>query len=239
MTTELPPSDSPCRIRSFVRRQGRITPAQERALTELWPRYGLDAAEAFDSPKVFGRRAPVILEIGFGNGESLAAMAAAAPDEDFVGVEVHRPGVGHLLLTLQARGLDNVRVVCADAVGFLEQAVPDGSLDGVQIFFPDPWHKKRHHKRRLINPAFVALIARKLTPGGLLHCATDWENYAQHMLEALEAHPNLRNLAGKGAYCEHPRHRPLTKFEARGARLGHGVWDLLFVREDAVPHRAT
>jgi len=239
MTTDLPPSDMQRRIRSFVRRQGRITRAQEWALTELWSRYGLDAAQVLEPVEVFGRRAPVILEIGFGNGESLAAMAAVASEKDFVGVEVHRPGVGHLLLTLQERGLDNVRVVCADAVEFLEQAVADDGLDGVQIFFPDPWHKTRHHKRRLINPAFVALIARKLAPGGLLHCATDWENYAQHMLEMLEADRRLRNLAGQGRYSERPDHRPLTKFEARGARLGHGVWDLLFVREDVAPDRAT
>ncbi len=215
-------------IRSFVRRQGRITLAQNAALENLWPVFGLDPGLAFSPREAFGREAPVILEIGFGNGESLAQMAAAAPEKDFLGIEVHRPGVGHLLLKAQELGLRNVRVYCADAVEILRDRIAENGLDGIQVFFPDPWHKKRHHKRRLINHEFVALLAGRLKPGGVLHCATDWEHYAEQMLEALEAAPGLRNLAGKGNFSERPAYRPLTKFETRGQRLGHGVWDLLF-----------
>lgn len=215
-------------IRSFVRRQGRITLAQNAALENLWPVFGLDPGLAFNPREAFGREAPVALEIGFGNGESLAQMAAAAPEKDFLGIEVHRPGVGHLLLRVQELGLRNVRVYCADAVEILRERIAENSLDGIQVFFPDPWHKKRHHKRRLINHEFVALLADRLKPGGVLHCATDWEHYAEQMLEVLEAAPGLRNLAGQGNFSERPAYRPLTKFETRGQRLGHGVWDLLF-----------
>jgi len=217
-------------IRSFVRRQGRITLGQNAALETLWPVFGLEPGLAFNPSEAFGRVAPLILEIGFGNGESLAQMAAAAPEKDFLGIEVHRPGVGHLLLRVEELGLSNVRVYCADAVEILRNRIAENSLDSVQVFFPDPWHKKRHHKRRLINTEFVALLADRLKPEGILHCATDWEHYAAQMLEVLEECPSLRNRAGQGNYDERPAHRPLTKFELRGQRLGHGVWDLLFVK---------
>ncbi|TCO76986.1 tRNA (guanine-N(7)-)-methyltransferase [Plasticicumulans lactativorans] len=219
------------RIRSFVRREGRLTSGQQRALDELWPRFGLAADGApLDLDATFGRHACRVLEIGFGNGESLATMAAAAPATDFIGIEVHRPGVGHLLMRIDALALDNVRVFCADAVEVLERRIPDASLDRLQVFFPDPWHKKRHHKRRLIQPDIVALFARKLAAGGVLHLATDWENYAEHMLDVLRQAPAFANRATDGDYCARPDYRPLTKFETRGQRLGHGVWDLLFTR---------
>jgi len=215
-------------IRSFVLRQGRTTLAQIAALENLWPVYGLELEQGFNALEIFGRDAPLILEIGFGNGESLAQMAVQSPDKDFLGIEVHRPGVGHLLLKVQELGLGNVRVYCADAVEVLRERIPANSLSGVQVFFPDPWHKKRHHKRRLVNAGFLSLLVERLKPTGFLHCATDWEDYAKQMLDALDASPMLRNQAGKGNYAERPSSRPLTKFEVRGQRLGHGVWDLLF-----------
>ena len=221
-------TDQPRPIRSFVRRQGRITLGQNAALENLWPLFGLDPALPFDPAQAFGRQAPLILEIGFGNGDSLAQMALDAPEKNFLGVEVHRPGVGHLLLRVQELGLGNVRVYCADAVEILRERVAPASLDGAQVFFPDPWHKKRHHKRRLVNAAFAALLAGRLKPGGVLHCATDWEPYAEQMLEVLEGCPGLRNRAGKGGFSERPAQRPQTKFETRGQRLGHRVRDLLF-----------
>ncbi len=217
-------------IRSYVLRQGRITLAQNAALENLWPVFGLSPEQPFHAREVFRRNAPLILEIGFGNGKSLAQMAADAPEKNFLGIEVHRPGVGHLLLKIQKLGLNNVRVYCADAVEIMRNRIPENSLDGVQVFFPDPWHKKRHHKRRLINAEFVNLVASRLKPGGIMHCATDWEHYARQMLEVLESCPELRNRAGQGHFSERPEHRPLTKFESRGQRLGHGVWDLLFER---------
>ncbi|HUL12972.1 MAG TPA: tRNA (guanosine(46)-N7)-methyltransferase TrmB [Methylococcaceae bacterium] len=218
------------RIRSFVRRQGRITQAQALALENLWPIYGLDPKEPFDVGRAFSRDAPLTVEIGFGNGESLAKMAAAAPEENFLGIEVHRPGVGHLLLKVEELVLSNIRVYCADAVEILQDKLADQSLAGIQVFFPDPWHKKRHHKRRLIAPEFVNLAARKLKSGGIFHAATDWEDYARQMLEVLEGCEGLSNAAGENSFSERPDHRPLTKFEARGQNLGHRVWDLVFVR---------
>jgi tRNA (guanine-N7-)-methyltransferase len=218
-------------IRSFVRRQGRITQAQTLALENLWPVYGLEPQNSFDTHRAFSRDAPLIVEIGFGNGESLAQMAAAAPEKNFLGIEVHRPGIGHLLLKVQALALQNVRVYCGDAVEFLREKVADGSLSGIQVFFPDPWHKKRHHKRRLITPEFARLAVRKLKSGGIFHLATDWEDYARQMLQVLESCEGLTNAAGIHAFSERPDQRPLTKFEARGKSLGHGVWDLIFVRE--------
>jgi tRNA (guanine-N7-)-methyltransferase len=215
-------------IRSFVRRQGRITLAQQAALENLLPLFSLEPTAAFSPAEAFGRDAPLILEIGFGNGESLAQMALAAPEKDFLGIEVHRPGVGHLLLKVEALGLRNVRVYCADAVEILRDKIGESSLDGAQVFFPDPWHKKRHHKRRLINPGLVALLANRLKLGGVLHCATDWEPYAEHMLDVLEECPLLRNQAGKGSFSGRPAYRPLTKFEKRGHGLGHQIRDLLF-----------
>jgi tRNA (guanine-N7-)-methyltransferase len=218
------------RIRSFTLRQGRVTEAQRKALETLWPIYGLAEDQPLEAGKVFGREAPLIVEIGFGNGETLAQMAANAPENDFLGIEVHRPGVGHLLLKLKERGLTNVRACCGDAVEILKHAIPDGSLSGVNVFFPDPWHKKRHRKRRLINPEFAELVADKLKPGGIFHAATDWEDYARQMLAVLENCKELGNAAGPGAFSERPDYRPLTKFELRGQRLGHGVRDLMFTK---------
>ncbi len=216
------------RIRSFVRREGRITRAQQRALDKLWSRYGLEAGQQLDLDRIFGRTATRTLEIGFGNGASLAAMAEQDPDTDFIGIEVHRPGVGHLLLELERRGLDNVRVIRADAVQVLGHDLADDSLDRVLLFFPDPWPKKRHHKRRIVRPGFIELLARKLKTGGILHMATDWEHYAGHMLMLLGESDAFRNCAGAGNYSPRPAYRPVTRFEQRGQRLGHGVWDLVF-----------
>ncbi len=221
------------RIRSFVRREGRLTAGQQRALDELWPRFGLETGTRLDLDAVFGRHAPRILEIGFGNGAALAAMAEHQPECDFIGIEVHRPGVGRLLQELERRGLKNVRIFREDAVPVLRDCIPDSSLARLLLFFPDPWHKKRHHKRRIVQPDFLGLVARKLVPGGILHMATDWENYAEHMLAAGDASPAFRNCAGTGHFATRPEYRPVTKFEQRGQRLGHGVWDLMFERIEA------
>ena len=219
------------RIHSFVRREGRLTSGQERALATLGPQLLLDPqAGVLDLTEVFGRTSPVTLEIGFGNGESLATQAQAHPERDYIGIEVHRPGVGHLLQLVEQLSLDNLRVFNADAVEVLERCIADGSLAGIQIFFPDPWHKKRHHKRRLIQPDFVALLTRKLAPGGRVHLATDWEEYAEHMCDVMETAPYLTNLHGPRAFAPQPTDRPPTKFEQRGKRLGHGVWDLIYRR---------
>jgi tRNA (guanine-N7-)-methyltransferase len=217
------------KIRSFVRREGRITRGQQRALDELFPVYGIyNDNQVIDLTQLFGRQAPKILEIGFGNGESLASMAAAQPKKDYLGIEVHRPGVGNLLLQVEKRQLTNIRVICDDAVEVLKHRLQDECLDAVHIFFPDPWHKKKHHKRRLVQPAFVQLLAQKLKAGGIVHLATDWEDYALQMMDVMSAAQGFNNLAGKGDYSPRPDYRPLTKFEQRGQRLGHGVWDLLF-----------
>jgi tRNA (guanine-N7-)-methyltransferase len=216
-----------------VRREGRLTPGQQRALDELWPHYGLPAQQKLDPPATFGRRASLTLEIGFGNGDSLAAMAAQEPDSDFIGIEVHRPGVGRLLKAIHEHQLNNVRIFCADAVEVLNQCIDDHSLDRVLLFFPDPWPKKKHHKRRIVQPAFVSLLARKLKGGGLLHMATDWQPYAEHMLQVMEAATEFCNAAGAGRYSPRPAYRPVTRFEQRGQRLGHGVWDLLYRRNTA------
>ncbi len=216
-------------IRSYVLRAGRIGSGQARALQDLGPRYLLPfEARALDFNAVFGRHAPVVLEIGFGMGDATAQIATARPDLDFIGVEVHTPGIGALLRQIGARDLANVRIVQHDAVEVLRQMIEPATLAGVHIFFPDPWHKLRHHKRRLIQPAFVDLLASRLAPGGWLHCATDWEDYAQQMLAVLTACPALANTAA--GYAPRPELRPLTKFETRGLRLGHGVWDLVFER---------
>ena len=216
-------------IRSFVLRAGRMGSGQVRALQELGPRFVLPyQAEHQDWDACFGRQAPRVLEIGFGMGQATAQIAAARPDLDFIGVEVHEPGVGALLREIGDRGLSNLRIVQHDAVEVLQQMVAPGSLAGVHIFFPDPWHKKRHNKRRLINPLFVELLASRLAPGAWLHCATDWEDYAQQMLEVLSGCSALENTAR--GFAPQPELRPLTKFEARGLKLGHGVWDLLFRR---------
>lgn len=217
-------------IRSFVRREGRITRSQQRALDQLLPVLGLPSDSPIDPAAVYGRSAPLTLEIGFGNGDSLATIAEQDPASDFIGIEVHRPGVGHLLLELERRELGNVRVMCGDAIQAVRQCLPDRSLDRVLLFFPDPWPKKRHHKRRIVQPAFVDLIAAKLGTGGILHMATDWEPYAGHMMEVLSRSTTFRNRAGRGNYSPRPGYRPVTKFESRGQRLGHGVWDLIFER---------
>ena len=218
-------------VRSFVLRGGRLTTGQQRALDELYPRFGItEPGEALDFPSLFGRTADTVLEIGFGNGESTWRMAQAEPNTDFIGVEVHAPGVGRLLLAIESEGVENLRVAQADAVPFVEQRIPDASLAGVRIYFPDPWHKKRHHKRRLVQPDFVALLARKLRPGGLLHLATDWVPYAEHMLEVLDADPDLENTSATGDWVPQPAWRPDTKYERRGDRLGHETRDLVFRR---------
>lgn len=218
-------------IRSFVLRQGRITPAQERAFAQHWKRYGLEPSQApTDFVAVFGRRAPLVMEIGFGNGEQLLAAAAAEPQRDFIGIEVHRPGVGHLLNALAEAGLDNVRLYNADAIDVLERTIAPGSLDEVRIGFPDPWPKKRHHKRRLVQPEFVGLLASRTAIGGRLHLATDWREYAGHMLDVLEAAPTWRNVSGVAAFTTRPAWRVATRFEKRGLRLGHEVWELLYER---------
>ena len=216
-------------IRSFVLRTGRMTPGQERAFAEHWPQKGLSRERGMlDYATVFGRTAPVVLEIGFGMGASLVEMAQAAPDRDFIGIEVHRPGVGKLLHTMAEQRVDNIRAYCDDAVEVLQQCIPDASLAGVQIFFPDPWHKKKHNKRRLIQAEFVRLLASRLQDGAYLHCATDWQPYAEQMLEVLGAETSLRNSSE--GYAPKPDYRPLTKFENRGLKLGHGVWDLVFTK---------
>lgn len=218
-------------IRSFVLRQGRLTKGQQRAYELFWPTLGIDYnGEPLDLPTLFGNDNPVHLEIGFGNGESLAEMARNNPDRNYIGIEVHSPGVGHLLMKLEEYGCSNVRVCQHDAIEVLENMIPAHSLQGVYLFFPDPWHKKRHHKRRIVQASFLALLAKRLRPGGFFHAATDWENYAEHMLEVLNAATEtFENTANKD-FVERPDERPLTKFEQRGLRLGHGVWDLIYCR---------
>lgn len=205
-----------------------MTNAQRTALETLWPQYGLAPDTPLDSKAVYGRDAPLILEIGFGMGDSLAEMALADPASNYIGIEVHRPGVGNLLQKLLAKDIKNVRVYCADAVEVLEHCISDNSLDAVHIFFPDPWHKKRHHKRRLIQPAFVQQLRKKLKTEGRLHLATDWENYAEHISEVMCTTEGFRSIGDARGIVERPEYRPLTKFEKRGERLGHGVWDLIF-----------
>jgi tRNA (guanine-N7-)-methyltransferase len=221
------------RIRSFVRREGRLTKGQQRALEELFPRYGINLQQGeLDLNTLFGREAFRVLEIGFGNGASLVEMAANHPENDYLGIEVHRPGVGNLLLQIEKQQLNNIRVSNDDAVEVIEQQIPNDSLDAVYLFFHDPWHKKKHHKRRIVQPVFAQLVHRKLKPGGVFHLATDWENYAEHMLEVMGTSKGFENSAGEGNYIARPEYRPLTKFEQRGHRLGHGVWDLIFVKKE-------
>jgi tRNA (guanine-N7-)-methyltransferase len=225
----------PKTIKSYVRRAGRTTTGQAKAFEELGPRFLLPFSPApLDAEAAFGRVAPLVLEIGFGMGEATAHIARLRPQDNFLCCEVHEPGVGALLKRIGEHGIGNIRILQHDAVEVLDQMLPEATLDGVHIFFPDPWHKKKHHKRRLIQPALVAKLARRLKPGAYLHCATDWEPYAQQMLEVLSAEPLLVNTgadAGLGGYAPKPDYRPLTKFENRGLRLGHGVWDLVFRRK--------
>jgi tRNA (guanine-N7-)-methyltransferase len=228
MTESAPRHDR--RVRSFVLRQGRITSAQQRAFDAHWRRYGLEySGERRDFAATFGRRAPLVLEIGFGNGEQLLHAAQAEPDRDFIGVEVHRPGVGRLLNAIANADVGNVRVYRHDAVEVLEREIPPQALDEVRIYFPDPWPKKRHHKRRLIQPEFVALIASRIASGGRLHLATDWADYAQHMQHVLDHAPEWRRSM-RQATDARPSWRIDTHFERRGLRLGHGVWDLVYER---------
>ncbi|QIR15176.1 tRNA (guanosine(46)-N7)-methyltransferase TrmB [Shewanella aestuarii] len=221
------------KIRSFVLREGRLTKGQQQAIESYWPTMGLDySPENIDLTKVFGRDADTVLEIGFGMGASLVQMAQAAPDVNYIGIEVHKPGIGTCLSDAGAAGITNLRVYHHDAMEVLEHSIADGSLARVQLFFPDPWHKKRHHKRRIVQPEFAQLIRRKLKVGGVFHMATDWENYSEHMLEVMSAAQGYKNLSTTGTVVERPEYRPLTKFEARGHRLGHGVWDIMFERTE-------
>ncbi len=218
-------------IRSFVVRAGRMTSGQARALEDLWPRYGVEFSPApLSLDALFGRQAPRTLEIGFGNGEHLAALAASHPERDYFGVEVHRPGIGHLFMLAATNNLTNLRASAHDAVEVLRDQIAPRALDEVLVLFPDPWHKKRHHKRRLIQPPFVELIATRLATGGVLRLATDWEEYALQMLEVVSASPQFTNLSPTGDWMPRPEERAPTRFEKRGARLGHGVWDLAFRR---------
>ncbi len=219
------------RIRSFVLRMGRMTSGQQRAMGELWPRFGIEySPQPLNLDQVFGRNAPRLIEIGFGTGEALFAYAQAHPEVDCLGIEVHRPGAGRLLLQVEHAGLNNVRASCDDAVEVLRHQIAAGSIDAVHIFFPDPWHKARHHKRRLIQTSFADILATVLKTGGMLRLATDWQHYAEHMRAVLDAHPQFINIADATGYVERPADRPLTRFERRGHRLGQGVWDMAYRR---------
>lgn len=223
------PEFKPKPIRSFVIRAGRITEGQKRAFEDCWPRLGLSLfSGAINPQQVFGRAAPLVLEIGFGMGDSLLEMAINEPDKNFIGIEVHPPGVGRIMNGAIQSELSNLRVYMADAMDVLEDCIPDGSIDRLQLYFPDPWHKKKHHKRRILQADFVQKLRPKLALGGVFHMATDWQPYAEHMLEVMSAAPGFTNTQGDGGYAPRPAYRPITKFEKRGERLGHGVWDLLF-----------
>lgn len=227
-----PGSEQPRRIRSYVLRKGRITPAQQRALVDLWPVYGLDPpAGEFSWNDIFGRDGPRTLEIGFGNGENLVQMASANPAIDFIGVEVHEPGIGHCLLEAREHGLTNLKVVRADAVEVLRNNVPDESLARINLFFPDPWHKKRHHKRRIVQPAFIDVVAAKLEPGGIFHVVTDWPDYAEHIGAVMSSNPAFDALQNA------PEDRQITRFDDRGARLGHQNWERAWCKRSKVNRR--
>jgi tRNA (guanine-N7-)-methyltransferase len=220
-------------IRSYVVRAGRMTDGQRNAFENSWSTYGLKLADgAIDTDTVFGRSGPKVLEIGFGMGDSLLQMAAAEPATDFIGIEVHPPGVGTIMNIAQSEGISNLRVYLADANDVLEECFPPQSIDRLQLYFPDPWHKKKHNKRRIVQPQFVQLVREKLRPGGVLHMATDWQHYAEQMLETLDEAEGFENIAGIGQYSPRPDYRPMTKFEKRGERLGHGVWDLIYKKRD-------
>lgn len=219
------------KVKSYVKREGRLTKGQAKALEQHWPTMGLSIDQGkLDFSVIFGNQNPVVLEIGFGMGKSLVAMAAAAPELNFIGIEVHRPGVGACLGDAGEAELSNLRVFEHDAVEVLAQCVADDSLHRVQLYFPDPWHKTRHHKRRIVQPEFVEKLRAKISVGGHFHMATDWEPYAEHMLEVMQANQYFENTSETNTYVERPEHRPITKFETRGQKLGHGVWDLIFTR---------
>lgn len=225
------PEFKPKSIRSFVIRAGRITAGQKKAFEQWWPEYGLSLSKgALDIEAAFGRRTQVVLEIGFGMGDSLLTMAHQEPEKSFIGIEVHPPGVGRVINAAGKEGLKNLRIYMADAMDVLEDCITDSSIDRLQVYFPDPWHKKKHNKRRMIQTQFVQQLRQKLAIGGVLHLATDWENYAGQMLEVMATAPGFKNLSTRGSYSDRPDYRPITKFEKRGERLGHGVWDLLFMR---------
>ena len=221
------------KVKSFVKREGRLTNAQARAIENNWPSMGLSIERGMlNLDEVFGRKAPTVLEIGFGMGKSLVEMAAAAPENNFIGIEVHRPGVGACLADAEEAGVSNLRVFEHDAVEVLAQCIADESLSRLQLYFPDPWHKKRHHKRRIVQPDFVQNLRSKLAIGGTFHMATDWEPYAEHMMAVMTQADGFENTSDKGdhGYVERPEYRPITKFEVRGQKLGHGVWDIIFKR---------
>lgn len=216
-------------IRSFVERQGRISPADRQAFEKIWKKYELSLTDKqLDCKRVFGRDAPITVEIGFGDGRSLLSMARENPQRDYIGIEVYKAGIVKLLIAVEQLGLTNIRVFCADALEVLNNCIADNSLDQVQLFFPDPWPKVRHHKRRIVQTEFMNLLASKIRLGGTFHAATDWEEYAMHMLSIIESHPSWVNVAGVQQFAERPAFRPLTKFEQRGHRLGYGTWDLIF-----------
>jgi tRNA (guanine-N7-)-methyltransferase len=223
------PEFKPKSIRSFVIRAGRITEGQKKAFEVCWPQLGLSLFSGpIDPTSVFGRKAPLVLEIGFGMGDSLFEMARNEPDKNFIGIEVHPPGVGRLINLAVQSELSNLRVYMADAMDVLEDCIPDQSIDRLQLYFPDPWHKKKHHKRRMLQVQFVQKLRPKLAVGGIFHMATDWQPYAEHMFEVMNAAEGFTNTQAQGGYSPRPEYRPVTKFEKRGERLGHGVWDLLF-----------
>lgn len=230
---ELKPEYKRKPIRSYVIRSGRMTDAQKKAFDQQWQTYGLSLFDGHQTPQsLFGRNAPLVLEIGFGMGDSLWQMAQAEAEKDFIGIEVHPPGVGCLINNAAKQELSNLRVYMADAVDVLDDCIADASLDRFQLYFPDPWHKKKHNKRRIVQPEFVAKLLGKLKPGGVIHMATDWEAYAEHMMEVLSGFAELENMAGDYCYSQRPSYRPITKFEKRGERLGHGTWDLLFSKKE-------
>lgn len=225
------PASKPRTVRSFVRRSGRLTPAQQRALNELWPQFGIEFSGArLDLEQLYGRSAPCVLEIGFGNGESLIEQARNHPSNNYLGIEVHEPGVGHCLLQIEEAGIENLRLCKHDALEVMEQALPDASLSRINLYFPDPWPKKRHHKRRIVNPAFMALCARKLAPGGHLHMATDWHGYAEHIDEVIAQAQNFAVVEQREHDGSEPLERPTTKFEMRGLRKGHRIFDWKLLR---------
>lgn len=219
-------------VKSFVRRQGRMSQTKKEALQNDWLKWGLSTTNGMlDFNNVFTERGPIILEIGFGMGDSLSKMAQVETDSRFIGIEVHTPGIANLLANIENHQLTNIRIFHEDALIVLNESIPDASLNRVQLFFPDPWPKLRHHKRRIVQPEFVALIAKKLKPKGIFHLATDWEDYAKHMLTVLQASADFTNQHAESIYAPRPEWRPLTKFEQRGQRLGHGIWDLLFLKK--------
>lgn len=218
-------------VKSFVKRSMPLSDNQKRAMSECWPQFGIDLAEQQLNPQeVFGNNNPIIVEIGFGKGNTFIETAIKHPENNYIGIEVYNKGIAHVIVEAEEKNLSNVKVFQADALEVLKQMIPDNSLDAIYLFFPDPWHKKRHHKRRIVQKLFLELIHSKLKLGGIFHAATDWENYAEHMMEVISAFDGFNNTSGHEQYTPRPDYRPLTKFEKRGQRLGHGVWDLVFTK---------